>query len=184
MATAPSASTQPDGVSRLREVLSHLQQSEEPKVSVPQEQLSAVQGPVNEPLVNSTLADLLTLRGLQHRENECLVFPETNVRWTYGMLQDKSHELARGLLALGVEKGDRIGVMSGNCEQYVALFFAAAKVGAILVVINNTYSTPELLFALDHTGMPLAHGCPFEERLIRGNNRVQVSLHYTQGCPS
>jgi acyl-CoA synthetase (AMP-forming)/AMP-acid ligase II len=50
-----------------------------------------------------------------------------------------------------VQHGDRIGVMAGNCEQYASLFFAAAAVGAILFVINNTYTKAELLYALEHT---------------------------------
>lgn len=78
--------------------------------------------------------------------------PWTNTRWTYRQLQLESERLARGLLASGIQHGDRIGVMAGNCEQYVSLFFAAATVGAILVVINNTYTKAELMYALEHTG--------------------------------
>ena len=153
MATAPTTSDVPDSVTRLQEILSHLQTNGDPEPSEPEQQLSIVEGPADDPLLHLTLADLLTLRGLKYAEKECLVFPETSTRWTYRTLQDKSYELARGLLALGVQKADRVGIMSGNCEQYVALFFAVAKVGAVLVVINNTYSTTELMFALEHTGI-------------------------------
>lgn len=51
--------------------------------------------------------------------------------------------------------GDRIGIMAGNCEKYVAVFFAAARVGAILVVLNNTYTATEAENALRHTSMAL-----------------------------
>ncbi|KMU92604.1 acyl-CoA synthetase [Coccidioides immitis H538.4] len=76
-----------------------------------------------------------------------------------GAILGFSHTLSQaplsGLLAKGIKRGDRIGVMAGNCEQYVSLFFAAARVGAILVVINNTYTCPELMYALKHVGCKL-----------------------------
>jgi long-chain acyl-CoA synthetase len=81
-----------------------------------------------------------------------LVFPWTGVRWTYADLKDEAERLARGLLAMGIHKGDRISVMAGNCEQYISVFFAAARVGAILVVLNNTYTPSELYYALNHSG--------------------------------
>jgi long-chain acyl-CoA synthetase len=56
------------------------------------------------------------------------------------------------MLAMGIQKGDRVGIMAGNCEQYISVFFAAARVGAILVVLNNTYTPSELYYALNHTG--------------------------------
>jgi acyl-CoA synthetase (AMP-forming)/AMP-acid ligase II len=113
---------------------------------------SIVHGPTTPELWEITLAELLELQCLENADRECLVVPWTNTRWTYRQLQVESERLARGLLASGIQHGDRIGVMAGNCEQYVSLFFAAATVGAILVVINNTYTKAELMYALDHTG--------------------------------
>lgn len=115
------------------------------------ERLSIVHGPTTSPLWELTLSELLELQCLQNHDSECLVVPWTNTRWTYGQLQEESQRLSRGLIARGVQHGDRIGVMAGNCEQYASLFFAAAAVGAILVVINNTYTKAELLYALEHT---------------------------------
>lgn len=113
---------------------------------------SIVHGPTTPELWEITLSELLELQCLEHADRECLVVPWTNTRWTYRHLQLESERLARGLLASGIQHGDRIGVMAGNCEQYVALFFAAATVGAILVVINNTYTKAELMYGLEHTG--------------------------------
>jgi non-ribosomal peptide synthetase component F len=115
------------------------------------ERLSIVHGPTTSPLWELTLSELLELQCLRHRDSECLVVPWTTTRWTYGQLQEESERLSRGLIARGVQHGDRIGIMAGNCEQYASLFFAAAAVGAILVVINNTYTKAELLYALEHT---------------------------------
>ncbi|KAE8151756.1 hypothetical protein BDV25DRAFT_128555 [Aspergillus avenaceus] len=130
---------------RLQQTLSHFQP---PKAS---EQLSIVQGPTQPPLLDITLGELLALQNLQYGQHECLVFPWTGTRWTYSDLNDETDRLARGLLAMGIQKGDRVGIMAGNCEQYISVFFAAARVGAILVVLNNTYTPSELYYALDHT---------------------------------
>lgn len=115
------------------------------------ERLSIFHGPTKSPLWELTLGELLEFQCLKYGDSEFLVVPWTNTRWTYGQLQEESQRLSRGLVAQGVRHGDRIGVMAGNCEQYVSLFFAAAAVGAILVVINNTYTRAELLYALEHT---------------------------------
>ncbi|KAL4981264.1 hypothetical protein BDW68DRAFT_183733 [Aspergillus falconensis] len=131
-------------VRRLQQTLSHLQ--------APQpQQLSIVYGPTEPELLDVTLGELLTLQSLQYGDYECLVFPWTGARWTYADLNDEADRVARGMLAMGIKKGDRVGIMAGNCEQYISIFFAAARVGAILVVLNNTYTPSELYYALDHT---------------------------------
>ena len=186
MATVSSITrTQPASVSRLQELLSHVQENELPELLSLEDQLSTVAGPTEPPLANSTLAELLTLKSLQHRDDECMVFVQSKTRWTYGMLEEQSQQLARGLLALGVEKGDRIGIMSGNCEQYVALFFAVAKVGAILVVINNTYSSSELLFSLEHTGKMVPDYLRLSSGKAESNIlRMQITVHRPIYCPA
>ncbi|PIG82997.1 long-chain-fatty-acid-CoA ligase [Aspergillus arachidicola] len=139
---------------RLQQTLSHIQP---PK---PVEQLSVVYGPTQPPLLDITLGELLALQSLQYGEHECLVFPWTGTRWTYSALNEEADRLAQGLLAMGIHKGDRIGIMAGNCEQYISVFFAAARVGAILVVLNNTYTPSELYYALEHTDCRLLFMTP------------------------
>lgn len=141
--------TQPSTHERLQQTLAHLQPLSAPT------QLSIVQGPTDQPLWNITLGQLLERQRAQYGSLECVVFPWTGVRWTYAQLDEQTNRLARGLLAMGISKGDRIGIMAGNCEEYVAVFFAAARVGAVLVVLNNTYTPLELYYALDHSGMLL-----------------------------
>lgn len=135
----------PRSVQRLQQTLSHIQPPTSPR-------LSMVAGPTEPKLLDITLGELLTLQALQYGGIECLVFPWTGARWTYGQLKDETDRLARGMLASGIQKGDRVGIMAGNCEQYISVFFAAARVGAILVVLNNTYTPSELYYALDHSG--------------------------------
>lgn len=135
---------------RLQQTLNHIQF---PYVQKDVDRLSIVHGPTEPGLWEMTLGELLEFQCLRYRDSECLVVPWTGTRWTYGQLQEESNAVARALLAKGFQRGDRIGVMAGNCEQYVSLFFAAARVGAIMVVINNTYTHTELMYALKHTGM-------------------------------
>ncbi|KAL3475510.1 hypothetical protein BJX99DRAFT_229471 [Aspergillus californicus] len=132
-------------VHRLQQTLSHLQPLQAPQ------QLSIVYGETQPELLDVTLGELLTLQSLQYGDYECLVFPWTGARWTYADLNDEADRVARGMLAMGIKKGDRIGIMAGNCEQYISIFFAAARVGAILVVLNNTYTPSELYYALSHS---------------------------------
>lgn len=135
----------PRAVQRLEQTLSHVQQTAPTKWSI-------VEGPTQPELLDITLGELLTIQALQYGNYECLVFPWTGARWTYTDLKEESDRLAHGMLAMGIQKGDRVGIMAGNCEQYISVFFAAARVGAILVVLNNTYTPSELSYALDHSG--------------------------------
>ena len=113
------------------------------------QRLSFLQGTIDPPLVDLTLGGLLELQSYQYGTQECLVIPWTGARWTYNELHQKSSSLARCLLAMKIQIGDRIGIMAGNCEQYAAVFFAAAKVGAMLVILNNTYTATEAMYAIE-----------------------------------
>ncbi|KAF9885898.1 Acyl-CoA synthetase member 2 mitochondrial [Aspergillus nanangensis] len=159
-------------VRRLQQTLSHVQP---PKVTA---QLSIVYGPTQPELMEITLGELLSLQSLQFGDYECLVFPWTGARWTYADLDDEANRVARGMLALGIQKGDRIGIMAGNCEQYISVFFAAARVGAILVVLNNTYTPSELYYALDHSDCRLLFMTPHI-----GRHNLEEVLTKLGPCP-
>ncbi|KAK3384827.1 hypothetical protein B0H63DRAFT_171922 [Podospora didyma] len=117
---------------------------------LPQPQrLSLLYGPTDPPLVDLTLGELLNLQCLHHGAREGIVIPWTGARWTYNELNHHSRLLAGALLGMGIGVGDRVGIMSGNCEQYAAVFFAATRIGAILVILNNTYTPTEAQYALD-----------------------------------
>ena len=163
-------------VRRLEQTLSHVRPLPKPTNL----EWSIVEGPTQPALFDITLGELLTFQRLQYGDHECLVFPWTGTRWTYTELNEESNRLARGLLALGIQKGDRIGIMAGNCEQYISLFFAAARVGAILVVLNNTYTPSEVYYALNHTGLslPLYLGRSVDDMLIKFS-RLSIAVHHS-----
>ena len=82
---------------------------------------------------------------------------------TYGELNAQSNRIANGLLDLGVRKGDRIGVLSRNSDVYVAVYFALAKAGAIMVPVNFWYRSREIRYTLQQSG---ARGLIYQTRFV------------------
>lgn len=121
-------------------------------------QYSLFHGPADPPLVTLPLGDLLDLQCSKYGDNECVVTPWNGDRWTYYDLQDQSLQLARYLEARGVRPGDRISILAGNRAEYASVFFACMRLGAILVILNNTYTTSEAEYALQYTGEHSAIG--------------------------
>jgi len=76
-------------------------------------------------------------------------------RWTYTELAAEVDALALGLLEMGIDKGDRVGIWAPNCAEWTLTQYATAKIGAILVNINPAYRTRELEFVLNQSGMKL-----------------------------
>lgn len=123
----------------------------DPYILPPYPNLSIVAGPLDPPLLQLTISQLLYQQVELYSDKEAVVIPWTGARWTYQRLWNESSALARALLKYGVRPRDRVGIMSGNCERYIALFFACARVGAICVTLNNTYTATEMEYALKHT---------------------------------
>jgi len=80
---------------------------------------------------------------------DAVVFPGADLRWSYDDLARVVDDLAAGLLALGLEKGDRIGIWSPNRPEWIALQYASARIGLVLVTINPAYRLTELDYALN-----------------------------------
>lgn len=135
-------------IQRLQQTKNHLSATPPEKKT----SLSIVHGLLSPSLQDQTLGQLLDLQASTQGEQECLVISYSSVRWTYSELQTQSINLAKGMLALGVRKGDRIGILASNCEEYVASFFAVGMVGGILVVLNSGYTCVEASNALRHSG--------------------------------
>src|SRR6185436_3652163 len=87
------------------------------------------------PLIGNTIGDLFDEVATEFTGNEALVSTFENRRFTYAELRTEVNRLARALLALGVQKGERVGIWSTNCVAWVLAQFATAKIGAILVNI-------------------------------------------------
>ncbi len=114
--------------------------------------LSYVHGASDVPLIGATIGDLFDRVAAQLPDNEALVSVHQGLRYTYREFRQACDAFARGLLALGIQKGDRIGVWSPNHAEWVVAQFATPKIGAILVNINPAYRAYELEYALKQSG--------------------------------
>jgi fatty-acyl-CoA synthase len=115
----------------------------------------------------------------RYPDAEALVVRHQDYRATYGELWDQTTQVARGLLARGVRKGDRVGIWSPNRYEWVVLQYASARIGAILVNINPAYKTAELSYALQQSGTSLL----VLARAFRTSNYVAMLEEVRQDCP-
>ena len=104
------------------------------------------------PLLDRTIGADLERTAALHGGREALVEVATGRRWTYAELDAAVDDVARGLLALGVQVGDRVGIWAPNCAEWTLLQYATAKAGAVLVTVNPAYRTHELSYALRQSG--------------------------------
>ena len=111
--------------------------------------MSYVSGAGERPLLGLTIGAQLDRTAARFPDNEALVVRHQDVRWRYGTLTEKVDAFAAGLLALGLEPGDRIGIWSPNNSEWTVTQFAAAKAGLVLVNINPAYRLAELEYALN-----------------------------------
>jgi fatty-acyl-CoA synthase len=111
--------------------------------------LSYSHGTADRPLIGETVGALLDRIAAQHGNRPALVVRHQNIRWSYAEFARRAEALAAGLLALGLEPGDRIGIWAPNCAEWVLTQFATAKAGLILVNINPAYRRAELEYALN-----------------------------------
>jgi fatty-acyl-CoA synthase len=93
-------------------------------------------------------------------DRDALVSCAQGIRMTYAELDAMVDRVARGLLAAGIERGDRVGIWAPNCAEWVLVQYATAKVGAILVNVNPAYRTHELAYVLDQSGTRLLVSAP------------------------
>jgi len=113
---------------------------------------SYVSGASDAPLIGATIGEKIDEARQLWGDHEALVSPSHGVRLTWRQLADQVDALAAGFLALGLERGDRIGIWSLNRPEWSLTQFAAAKAGLILVTINPAYRLHELEYALSKVG--------------------------------
>jgi fatty-acyl-CoA synthase len=113
---------------------------------------SYVHGAADEPLLGQTIGQALDRAAATWPDQTALISRAQGIRWTWRELRDRADAFAAGLLALGLRRGDRIGIWSLNRAEWALTQFAAARAGLILVTINPAYRLSELEFALNKVG--------------------------------
>jgi fatty-acyl-CoA synthase len=106
-------------------------------------------------LIEETIGENFARIAREYADREALVEVATGRRWTYRELDRDVDALARGLIAAGIAKGDRVGIWAPNCAEWTIVQYATAKVGAILVNVNPAYRTHELAYVLNQSGARL-----------------------------
>ncbi|WP_418003559.1 AMP-binding protein [Mycobacterium sp. PDNC021] len=115
--------------------------------------LSYDAGPTDTPILEETIGANFERTVAAYPDTLALVDRGQGLRYTYAELNSEVDLIARGLLARGIEKGDRVGIWSPNCAQWIVTQLATAKIGAILVNVNPAYRVHELAYALNQSGM-------------------------------
>ncbi|MCV7300965.1 AMP-binding protein [Mycobacterium barrassiae] len=110
-------------------------------------------GPTDTAILEETIGANFERTVAAHPDGDALVDMASGRRWTYAELNEDIDVIARGLMALGIQVGDRIGIWSPNCAEWTIVQYATAKIGAILVNINPAYRTHELAYVLKQSGI-------------------------------
>ncbi|HJT91889.1 MAG TPA: AMP-binding protein [Mycobacterium sp.] len=110
-------------------------------------------GPTDIPILEETIGENFERTVAANPGAEALVDIAANRRWTYAELDAEINLVARGLMALGIKKGDRVGIWAPNCAEWTIVQYATAKIGAILVNVNPAYRTHELAYVLNQSGV-------------------------------
>jgi fatty-acyl-CoA synthase len=121
---------------------------------------SYARGQTTPPLIEETIGANLERTVSRFGDREALVSCQQGLRYTYTQLDAAVDELARALMAAGLEKGDRLGLWSPNCAEWTLVQYATAKLGVILVNINPAYRTSELDYALRQSGCRMLVAAP------------------------
>ena len=149
----------------------------------PQGTLSYVSGATDEPLRFITICRSSSTKTVaRHGARDAAIFDAEKLRLSWYDLKRRADELAAGLLALGLRRGNRVGIWAPNRHEWIVTQFATARVGLILVNINPAYRKAELEYALNKVGCrALVHGAPLQEQRLPRHARRDRARDPFQG---
>ena len=142
-------------------------------------QVSYTSGTSTLPLLGETIGANFARTAARFPDREALVDKASGRRWSYAQLNNDVDALARGLLAAGVAKGDRVGIWAPNVPEWVLVQYATAKIGAILVNVNPSYRLHELKYAVRQSGMRMIVALPE----FRGSDYAGMVDSVRPDCP-
>ncbi|APH68718.1 AMP-binding protein [Bacillus sp. LR_5] len=99
-------------------------------------------------LIHSTIGRLLEQTAEAHPDRDAVVYPDRNIRYTYAQFDSLCRQTAKGLMRMGIGKGDHVAIWASNIPEWLAVQFATAKIGAVLVTVNTNYQAHELDYLL------------------------------------
>jgi fatty-acyl-CoA synthase len=119
---------------------------------VPVDGISYLRGATDIPLSEATIGQFLRDTARRFPDRPAAAFREQGIRWTWQEFADEVDIVAAGFAALGIVKGDRVGIWSPNRVEWLLTQFATARIGAVLVNVNPAYRLVELEYALNKSG--------------------------------
>ena len=128
-------------------------------------------------LHDNTIPGLLRRNAERLPDNDCVVAPEFDIRWSWKEFDRRTNIIARGLYAMGIRKGDHVAIWATNVPEWMLIMFASAKLGAILVTVNTNYKQFELNYLLTQSDAKMLVMIPE----VKGNDYID---HITGLMPS
>jgi fatty-acyl-CoA synthase len=107
------------------------------------------------PYTHLSIGEFFDQQVATRADADFIVYPDRNLRWSYGEFNRRVDRLAKGLLAIGIGKGDNVGIWARNVPDWLTFMFATAKIGAVLVTINTAYKSHELAHVVKQSDMKL-----------------------------
>lgn len=104
-------------------------------------------------LLNYTLGGMLEKWASETPETDFMVYPDRGLRFTYAEFNNRVNDLAKGLIAIGLKPGDKVGIWANNVPDWLTFMFATAKMGAILVTVNTNYKLSELEYLIKNADL-------------------------------
>ena len=102
---------------------------------------------------NETVGDLLASWARKTPDGEFIVYSDRDLRFSYSEFDERVDRLAKGFLAIGLAKGDHVGVWANNVPDWLTILFATARVGIVLVTVNTNYRLHELEYVVSQSDM-------------------------------
>ncbi|WP_321428473.1 AMP-binding protein [uncultured Methanolobus sp.] len=100
------------------------------------------------PFTNETIGDFFEKTVRNDPDREFVIYPDRDLRFTYKEFDERVNMLAKGLLELGIEKGDNVGIWATNVPDWLTFLFATAKIGVVLVTVNTAYKIHEVEYVM------------------------------------
>ncbi|MDR1520201.1 MAG: AMP-binding protein [Planctomycetota bacterium] len=107
----------------------------------------------DEVFTEKTMGDFLEQQVAKDPEREFIVYPDRDLSFTYRQFNERVDNLAKGLLGIGLDKGDHLGIWARNVPDWLTYFFASSKLGAVPVTINTYYKSHELEYVMRQSDM-------------------------------
>ncbi len=104
-------------------------------------------------MINDTIGAFLDRFAHETPDKDFILYADRNLRFTYASFNERVDKLAKGLMSIGIEKGDHVGIWATNVPDWLTYFFATAKIGSVLVTVNTNYKLHELEYLVKNADL-------------------------------